>query len=106
MVVVLFQIANDSAWSVSRTRHLHSVDETQEYLASSAGRGFDHTPWPRVLRLRQRRSQHSTFQASPNPFRCNHAHTHQLSLSIKNMKCQSFCATKCHVCRFDTTRYC
>src|SRR5207237_5116052 len=55
MVVILFQIANDGAGSVSRTRHFYSVDEAQEHLASPAWRGFDHASWPRVLRLRQRR---------------------------------------------------
>jgi hypothetical protein len=36
MVVVLFQITDDGAWSVSGTRHLHPADEAEEHSAASA----------------------------------------------------------------------
>ena len=54
VAVFLFQSAHDGARAISGTRHFHPIDEAEEHPALDARRGFNYTPWPRVLRLTER----------------------------------------------------
>src|SRR4051812_20582218 len=69
MAVVLFQITHDGAGSLSRTRRLHPVDETQEYVEASARRGPDYSSRSRVLRLTKPAFTGQTIPAIGNPLR-------------------------------------
>jgi myo-inositol-1-phosphate synthase len=51
MAIVLLQGSHDRSRTVSRARHLHSVDEAEEYAQVDAGRGLDYASRSRILRL-------------------------------------------------------
>src|SRR3954447_9629703 len=53
MALILLQGANDGSGTLSRARHFHSADETEEYVAVDARRGPHHASRPRILRLGQ-----------------------------------------------------
>src|SRR5580700_7834911 len=51
MVKLLLQVSHDCARALSRTRSVHSVDETEEHAAALEGRGTDYALGAGVLRL-------------------------------------------------------
>src|SRR5436190_9299840 len=99
MAVVLFQVTDDSARSVSRTRHLHPVDEAQEHAETLARRGFDYTPRSRVLRLINHNSDFRSDVSRYRESRYVYAAAGKLLRQKANTKCHRFCAAKCQVCR-------
>ncbi len=50
---LLLQVAHDRARPLSRARPVHPIHEAEEHAAPPAGRGPDHAPGPRILRLKQ-----------------------------------------------------
>src|SRR5205085_9802932 len=54
MALLLLQITADRARTLPGARHLHSVDEAQEYSAPPARRRLDYTSRSGILRLRNK----------------------------------------------------
>jgi myo-inositol-1-phosphate synthase len=54
VVELLPEVSADCEGPLPGARSLHPVDETEEHIAPHYGRGSNHAPWPRVLRLRPR----------------------------------------------------
>src|ERR1035441_3077216 len=57
---LLLQVSDDGTRTLSGTRLVHSVDETEEHAAPPHGRGDDHPPRAGVLRLTARFFQEGT----------------------------------------------